>query len=96
MNEGGKIEGAVLTHVDDFTLAGNDDLIMMVLEGIRECMNVSKVEEDSFRYTGLYVERQSDGITVLMDDYVDGLAKVKMIWKVPGTEEYKKIVGKLN
>ena len=60
LNEGGKFKGAVLTHVDDFTLAGNNDFLKMVLEGLKKIMNVSKVEEDSFRNTGLDVERRSD------------------------------------
>ena len=50
LNEGGKFEGAVSTHVDDFTLAGNDDVIKVILEDIRKCMNFSKVEGDNFRY----------------------------------------------
>ena len=79
MNEGGKFKGAVLTHVDDFTLAGNDDILKIVIEGIKTCINLSKVEEDKFRYTGLDEERQSHGITVSMDDDIESLAELKEI-----------------
>ena len=44
LNEEGKFKGSVLIHIDDFTLAGNDDYLKMVIEGIKTCMNVSKVE----------------------------------------------------
>ena len=42
-------------------------------------MNVSKVENDYFRFTGLDVKRKEDGIAVSMDDYVDSLQEVKEI-----------------
>ena len=75
-----------------------------IIEGIKTCMNVSKVEENNFRYTGLDVERCPDGILVSMDDYVHSLAEVKEIRKVSGTEnltklelkQYRKIVGMFN
>ena len=55
-NEGEKLKGAVLTHVDDFTLAGEEAFLEEVLKGIKTCMNVSKMEENNFRYTGLDVD----------------------------------------
>lgn len=57
LNEGGKLPGSVLTHVDDFTLAGDDAFYKIVIKGIETCMNVSKVEMNKFRYTDLDLER---------------------------------------
>ena len=104
MNEGWKFKGAVLTHVDDFTFVGDGTFLKETIEEIKTCMNVSKVEENNFRYTGLDVERCLDGITVSMDYYVDSLAQIKDIRKVSGTEDltklelkqYRKMVGKFN
>ena len=75
-----------------------------VIEGIKTCMIISKVEENNSRYTGLDVERHHDGITMSMDDYNDSLAEIKDIWMVSGTEDltklelnqYRMIVRKFN
>ena len=48
-NDGGILKGAILTHVDDFTLAGEETFLEEVLKGIKTCMTVSKVAENSFR-----------------------------------------------
>ena len=94
----------MLTHVDGFKLAGEKEFLEEVMKGIKTCMNVSKVEEDKFRFTGLDVERRTDGIVVSMNDYVDSLEEVKNIRKESGMTEltklemkqYRKYVGKLN
>ena len=41
------------------------------------------------------MERQTDGITVSMDDYVDSLADIKEIRKASGTEDLGKLELKL-
>lgn len=69
-------------HLNDLTLPGQETFLKEIIEGIKTCMNVSKVEENDFRNTGLDVERYSDRIIVSMDDYVDSLAKIKEIKKV--------------
>ena len=61
-----------------------------IIEGIKTCKNISKVEENNFRYTGLDVERCPDGITVPMDDCVDTFAEIKDIRKASGTEDLSK------
>ena len=47
--------GAVITHVDDFTLAGTELFIKEVLETISRELTVSKIERDNFRYTRIDV-----------------------------------------
>ena len=104
LNEGGKFKGAVLTHVDDFTLARNDAFLKIVIEVIETCKNVYKVKENNFRYTGLDVERHPGEISVSMDDYVNSLLEVKKIRKVSGALDfiklemiqYRKMAGKFN
>ena len=54
------MKGSVLTHVDDFTLAGEETFLEEVIIGIKTCMNVSNGEENKFRYTGLDVEKHSN------------------------------------
>ena len=96
--------GAVITHVDDFTLAGTEDFIKEVLETISRELTVSKIERDRFRYTGIDVSAVEDGIEIQMEDYVDSLEEVKEIQKADKDEdltkvelkEYRKMTGKLS
>ena len=71
--------GTAITHVDNLTLAGMQEFIDEVLKAIEEELTVSKVERDSFRYTGIDVEAIEDGIEIKMEDYVDSLEEVKEI-----------------
>merc|ERR1711867_380851 len=42
----GKLMGQILSHVDDFTIAGDTDFVKRIVTGIKERFTVSKVEED--------------------------------------------------
>ena len=66
LNEGEMFKGVILTHVDDFTMAGDETVLKKTREGIKTCMNESKVEENNFSYTNVDVERHPDGISVLI------------------------------
>ena len=63
----------MITHVDDFTLAGTEDFIKEVLETVSREHTISKIERDSFRYTGIDVKTFEDGIEIEMEDYVASL-----------------------
>ena len=55
LHQDGELIGAVITHVDDFTLAGTEEFIREVLEAISKELTVSKIEKDNFIYTGIDV-----------------------------------------
>ena len=42
-----------------------------IIEHIGRELTVSKIEEDCFRFTGLYIKKVDDGIEVSMKDYVE-------------------------
>ena len=96
--------GAVITNVDDFTLAGTEAFIKEVLETISRELTVSKIERDNFRYTGIDVTTVNYGIEVQMEDYVESLDEMKKIRKADREEdltklelkEYRKMTGKLS
>ena len=71
----------MITHVDDFTLAGTEDFINEVLETVSRELTVSKIERDNFRYTGIDVKTVEDGIEVEMEDYVESLEEDREIRK---------------
>ena len=102
-NVEGSLQGAILTHVDDFYIAGTPDFVKRVIDHIgREC-TVSKIEEDCFRFTGLDIKKVDNGIESSMKEYADSLEDIKEIRKVedcnePLTKlemkEYRKMTGK--
>ena len=64
LHQDGELLDAVITHVDDFTLAGMETFIKEVLETISRELTVSKIERDKFRYTGIDVSTVNDGIEI--------------------------------
>ena len=70
LHQDGELLGAVITHVDDFTLGGTEDFIKEVLETVGKELTVSKIERYRFRYTGIDVSAVDNGIEIEMEDYV--------------------------
>ena len=52
-NKNGKLIGLNLSHVDDFTIAGEAEFVSRIVKGIQERFTVSKVKEDKFRLQDL-------------------------------------------
>ena len=103
-NVEGSLQGAILTHVDDFYIAGTPDFVKRVIDHIGRELTVSKIEEDCFRFTGLDIKKVDNGIKVSMEDYTNSLEDIKEIRKVedrnePLTKlemkEYRKMTGKI-
>ena len=77
-NENGDLEGIVSTHIDDFNLAGTESFLAMVTEEIRRELDISKIEESSFRFTGIDVKKFEDRIELSMNDYAASLEDVEI------------------
>ncbi len=100
----GKLMGLILSHVDDFTIAGDTDFVKRIVTGIKERFTVSKVEEDKFRFTGLDVKAENGRIEISMEDYADSVEEIKEIRKADRNErlttaelkEYRKYTGKIS
>ena len=72
------LEGMVSTHVDDFNMAGNNDFISIVTEKIRAALDISKIEDRVFRFTGSHVEQKDDSIVISMNEYAKSIEEVKV------------------
>jgi hypothetical protein len=100
----GNLDGMVSTHVDDFNLAGSKNFVTMVTRKIQAALDVSKIEDGSFRFTGIDVEQMDDGsIVISMKDYAKSLEEIKI--REDRSDEnltreemkvLRKYVGKLN
>ena len=104
LNIEGRLHSGVITHVDDFNLAGTPDFIKDVISVVEKEVTVSKVKENIFRFTGLDVKAVETGIEISMEDYSNSLKDVTQIRKMDDRSEpltkiemklYRKMTGKL-
>merc|ERR1712240_169708 len=86
-NRNGVLIGMNLSHVDDFTIAGEDEFEERILNGIARKFTVSKVEKDVFRFTGLDVKAENGMIEVSMEDYANSVEEIKEIRKADRGEK---------
>ena len=94
----------VVTHVDDFQMAGTDEFIEEIIEELKKTLTVSKIERNEYRFTGIDVKKTNQKIEMSMEDYADSLEEIKDIRKSKKDEElsklelktYRKYVGKLS
>ena len=78
--------------MDDFNVAGTPEFIEKVISHVERELTVSKIEEDTFIFTGLDVKVVDDGIEISMEDYTQSLQDIKQIRKV---ENRHKLLTKL-
>ena len=69
----GQLEGMILSHVDDFNMAGKEKFLDEIRSMLKTELSVSKVEKNKFRFTGVDIEKTEEGITISMDDYANSL-----------------------
>ena len=95
-NFDGKFHGSVLTHVDNLEVAGTPKFVEEIISVVEKELTVLKVEEDTFRYTGLDLKIVADGIKISMEDYSKSLKKITEIRKMDDrTEQLTKLEMKL-
>ena len=68
----------ISSHVDDFILAGNMDFIEEITKKIKDKLDISKMEEGLFRFTGIDVQKIGERIEVSMDDYAKSLEVIEV------------------
>ena len=86
----GFLKGAVITHVDDFTIAGTVTFIEEILDIIKRELKISKIERDNFCFNGLNVSTKEDGIEIEMADYLASIQDVINIQKAGKYEDLTK------
>ena len=86
-NLDGNFQGAVLTHVDDFEVTGTTEFVEEIISVVEKELIVSKVEKDTFLYTGLDVKIVSDGIEIAIEDHSRILKEIAEIRKTEDRNE---------
>ena len=76
-NENGNFGGMVSSHVDDFILAGTEKFLEEIMSKIAQKLEISKLEDNEFKFTGMDVKKDGDVIVVSMEDYAKSLGKIQ-------------------
>ena len=58
----------ISSHMDDFFLAGTDPFLREITKKIADKLEISKLEDDEFRFTGMDVKKKYDAIVVSMEE----------------------------
>lgn len=72
------MQGLVVIHVDDFLWVGTADFKLKVIGGLCKKFDVGKEEHGIFRYIGLEIEHDDDGILLDQKTYVADVDFVPM------------------
>ena len=102
-NGEGDLERMISSHVDDFILARTTELMEQITEKVKEKLDISKLEDNMFRFNGIDVFKEEDWIVIIMEEYAKSLEKLE-IRKVSSEEKlteaqlkvFRKYKGKLN
>ena len=76
--EGDKLEGILISHVDDFLYAGNEVFMNKVIRVIEQKYAISSHYEGDFEYVGLSLQSSCDGITMNQTTFNEKLETIKL------------------
>ena len=75
-NQSGSLQGIVLIHVDDIMCAGGKEFESKVVQGIINKFKVGKHQRRSFKYVGIEVDHQAEGIRISQRQYIDEMCEI--------------------
>ena len=77
LQKNGSLHGCVNVHVDDFQLAGTAFFKKEVSDKIANRFQISKREPETFKFTGVDIERRADGEIILSQKtYTDAIDEI--------------------
>ena len=96
----GKLQGLVVSNVDDLILAGNKTFEKDVTKKLQNILKFSKIEEKSFNYCGCHIVSNDDGSVELdQNEYIDALKAIDHLEGDPdrklSEKEIKAVRGKV-
>lgn len=75
--ENDEIQGIVVLHVDDFLFTGSQEFHEKVTEKMATTFKVGLRKSNVFKYVGLNIRKESDGIVMHQNEYVNELQEIK-------------------
>ena len=77
-NGKGDLEGMILSHVDDFILAGMREFMEEIMRKVKEKLDIYKLEDDIFRFNGIDVFKKENRVVKSMEEYARSLEKLNI------------------
>ncbi|PIK39346.1 hypothetical protein BSL78_23810 [Apostichopus japonicus] len=75
-HHGDKLSGMLIMHVDDFLWAGTEDFKKIVVDKIKSAFKIGKEAEGAFRYIGLEIAHDVDGIVLTQNSYIESITEI--------------------
>ena len=76
-NKNGKLHGLIVSHVDDWFVAGDKVFEKDVIEKLNKKFKFSKIQKNSLNHLGCKIEMKSDGgIELDQNEYTDALKRI--------------------
>ena len=76
--DGNHLMGVLVSHVDDFAFCGSVKFHDTVIDELKTTFYISVHETGSFKYLGLSVNQDSDGVSIHQDSYVSSIASISV------------------
>ena len=72
------LEGVLISHVDDFVWSGTERFRMSVIERIKTIFKISEENTEAFKYVGIEIYQDDQGIHVDQKKYTEELQEIKI------------------
>ena len=89
LKEAGELKCIVACHVDDLCLSGEQQTLEKLIADISDAFQVSKIEFDHFKYTGMQISQDESSIILSQSEYVSKLKPMRIY----SAEQYEKLTS---
>merc|ERR1712121_519112 len=73
-----KLMGMLVSHVDDFAFCGNNKFHNTVIKELKNTFNISTHESGTFKYLGMNVNQDRNGVVIYQDNYIPSLTPISI------------------
>ena len=73
-----KLMGMLVSHVDDFAFCGNNKFHNTVIKELKNTFNISTHESGTFKYLGMNVNQDRNGVVIHQDNYIPSLTPISI------------------
>ena len=102
--EDGKLIGMCNLHVDDFLIGGTPDFLNRIERKLKGRFTFGKIELQKFKYTGLNIEQNEEGIFIDQNEYIQSIKPIEIVKCKDKNEklsakkfkEYRALTGQLS
>ena len=76
--DNGNLIGVLVSHVDDFAFCGSEKFQESVIKELKIAFQISVHETGSFKYLGLSVNQNSNGVSIQQNSYISSIVPISI------------------